>query len=205
MASMAATWAISMERAASTSAIAGLVPGASISHYVALSKDLEQYLGRDVGVEPVRIAQIYNLRGCRAFFACCQRPGLHRGMSIHRRGPIGLWVPWAGYSRGSNQVMLAEAFVLAGQRAGAHAQMRLVMIGDGAGQERVSSKGTGPGWYASTCLAAGRCVMELRGLDCFALPSLAEGISNTLPRRWRARVLVVATRVGGNPELIQTE
>jgi glycosyltransferase involved in cell wall biosynthesis len=44
----------------------------------------------------------------------------------------------------------------------------------------------------------------LRGLDCFVLPSLGEGISNTLLEAMATRLAVVATRVGGNAELIES-
>jgi glycosyltransferase involved in cell wall biosynthesis len=43
----------------------------------------------------------------------------------------------------------------------------------------------------------------MRGLDCFALPSLAEGISNTILEAMASGLPVVATRVGGNPELVE--
>ena len=42
----------------------------------------------------------------------------------------------------------------------------------------------------------------MRGLDCFVLPSLAEGISNTLLEAMSCALPVVATKVGGNPELV---
>jgi glycosyltransferase involved in cell wall biosynthesis len=43
----------------------------------------------------------------------------------------------------------------------------------------------------------------LRGLDLFILPSLAEGISNTILEAMATALPVVATRVGGNGELIE--
>jgi len=42
----------------------------------------------------------------------------------------------------------------------------------------------------------------LRGLDCFVLPSLAEGVSNTILEAMATGLPVIATRVGGNPELV---
>jgi glycosyltransferase involved in cell wall biosynthesis len=42
----------------------------------------------------------------------------------------------------------------------------------------------------------------LRSLDLFVLPSLREGISNTILEAMASGVPVVATRVGGNPELV---
>jgi glycosyltransferase involved in cell wall biosynthesis len=43
----------------------------------------------------------------------------------------------------------------------------------------------------------------MRGLDCFVLPSLAEGISNTILEAMASGLPVIATRVGGNAELIE--
>jgi hypothetical protein len=42
----------------------------------------------------------------------------------------------------------------------------------------------------------------MRGLDCFVLPSLAEGISNTILEAMSTALPVLATRVGANAELV---
>jgi glycosyltransferase involved in cell wall biosynthesis len=42
----------------------------------------------------------------------------------------------------------------------------------------------------------------LRGLHAFALPSRSEGISNAILEAMASALPVLATRVGGNPELV---
>lgn len=45
----------------------------------------------------------------------------------------------------------------------------------------------------------------LNALDVFVLPSISEGMSNTLIEAMACELPVVATRVGGNPEVVGTE
>jgi len=56
-------------------------------------------------------------------------------------------------------------------------------------------------WFAGECADVPRF---MRGLDCFVLPSRAEGVSNTILEAMATRLPVVATRVGGNAELIES-
>ena len=44
----------------------------------------------------------------------------------------------------------------------------------------------------------------LKGIDIFVMPSLNEGISNTILEAMATGLPVVATDVGGNPELVRT-
>jgi sugar transferase (PEP-CTERM/EpsH1 system associated) len=45
--------------------------------------------------------------------------------------------------------------------------------------------------------------MVLRAMDVFVLPSIAEGMSNTILEAMASGLPVVATRTGGNPELVE--
>ena len=46
---------------------------------------------------------------------------------------------------------------------------------------------------------------ELRTFDVFVLPSLNEGISNTILEAMATGLPVIATNVGGNPELVEQD
>ncbi len=176
-----------------------------VTHYVALSKDLEHYLGRDVGVEPARIAQIYNGVDTARFSPAAK--GRARSMAV-RSTDEDLWlVGTVGrLQQVKDQVTLAEAFVRAVQgrrRPGANATgddrrwaacaTRVEKVLDQAGMRELA-------WLPG---ARDDVPEILRGLDCFVLPSLAEGISNTILEAMASGLPVVATRVGGNPELIE--
>src|SRR5205823_11836996 len=102
---------------------------------------------------------------------------------------------------------LVQAFVRALKiHPGAAERMRLVVAGDGALRHEAESLLADAGvrelaWFAGECADVPQF---MRGLDCFVLPSLAEGVSNTILEAMATRLPVVATRVGGNAELIES-
>ena len=102
---------------------------------------------------------------------------------------------------------LARAFVRARELDSAAARnLRLVMVGDGALRPAIEQVLKQAGVLDRVWFAGDRADVPeiMRGLDCFVLPSLAEGVSNTILEAMASGLPVVATRVGGNSELIES-
>lgn len=175
-----------------------------VHRYVALSKHIERYLQQGVGVATQRVTQIYNGVDVQRF-----RP------SPGHRTPIP-GAPFDGLDKWligtvgrmdsvKNQVLLARAFVRALELApAARKRMRLVMAGSGDQRGAVERVLREAGAADLAWLAGNReDVPEvLRGLDAFTLPSLAEGISNTILEAMASALPIVATAVGGSVELL---
>jgi sugar transferase (PEP-CTERM/EpsH1 system associated) len=175
-----------------------------VQRYVALSQDLAAYLEQRVGVPSQRIAQIYNGVDTERF----------RPATRHREPIAGcpftdpsLWlVGTVGRMQTVKaQTLLVRAFVLALELAPAlRDRLRLVVVGDGPLRAEAQAILDGCGAGALAWLPGERADVPdvMRGLDCFALPSLAEGISNTILEAMASSLPVLATNVGGNSELV---
>jgi len=101
---------------------------------------------------------------------------------------------------------LARAFVRLMQIVpGGEQRLRLVMVGDGPLREPVhlALAEAGVALYAWLPGERNDVARIMRSFDLFVLPSLAEGISNTILEAMATGLPVLATAVGGNPELIQ--
>jgi len=176
-----------------------------VTHYVALSQDLERYVRDKVGVPGERVAQIYNgvdsvrfrpAEAGRAAIEGCpfREPGMWLVGTVGRLEPV------------KDPLNLARAFVHALQLAPSkRARMRLVVVGDGALYSNARSIIEKAGLADLAWFPGERSDVPevLRGLDCFALPSLAEGISNTILEAMATGLPVIATDVGGNRELVE--
>ncbi len=175
-----------------------------VHHFVALSHDIEAYLRDGVGVPAARVTHIFNGVDTERFRPApagkAPIPGCpFRGAGLFIVGAVGRM------EAVKDPVNLARAFVAALARApGARERLRLVMVGDGPQRgeaERIVAE-AGAGdlvWFAGERADVPDI---LRGLDCFALPSLAEGISNTILEAMASALPVAATRVGGNVDLM---
>lgn len=173
-----------------------------IHRYVPMSQDIARWLERDVGVPADRIRQLYSgvdierfrPGGPRATDAAMAEAGAGAG-----RGPtlgtIGRLDPV------KNQEALLEAFARLRQR---HAGLRLVIVGDGPLRGHLQSRAQSLGVAGDVTFTGSRTDTPelLRGFDVFVLPSVNEGISNTILEAMACGVPVVASGVGGNPELV---
>lgn len=175
-----------------------------VHRYVALSRDLEQYLVQPCGIAQQRVVQIYNGVDAERFHPAGGMepplPGCPFG------GPAHWLVGTVGRMQGVKaQTLLAQAFVRAVQmQPTVAATWRLVMVGDGPLKAQVEAILQAAGLAHLTWLPGERhdVAEVMRALNCFVLPSLAEGISNTILEAMATGLPVVATRVGGNAELV---
>jgi glycosyltransferase involved in cell wall biosynthesis len=85
-----------------------------------------------------------------------------------------------------------------------HPGLRLVIVGDGPQRSALQEQVERLGLLRHVTLAGQRSdvIDLLPAFDVFALPSQTEGLSIALLEACATRVAVVATRVGGNPEII---
>lgn len=177
-----------------------------VSRYVALSRHLEDYLVRQVSVPSDLISQIYNGVDTERFHPCAgARPAIP-GCPFAEPGQ---WlVGTVGRMEAVKDPMnLAHAFVRALELQPAAAKyLRLIMVGDGALRNEVNAVLDRARVREQVWFAGERADVPdiMRGLDCFVLPSLAEGVSNTILEAMASRLPVIATRVGGNSELIES-
>ena len=105
-----------------------------------------------------------------------------------------------------DQTNLAAAFIELHRMLGDNAnRIRLMMIGDGALRAPAQTMLEDAGLGNQIWLPGDRDDIPdlLRAMDIFVLPSRNEGISNTILEAMATGLPIVATDVGGNPELVE--
>lgn len=168
-----------------------------VTRFVAVSRDLARWLVEDVGVPARKVTQIYNGVDTSRFApgdrqqarAAARLPGEPVLVGIvGRLDPV------------KDHVGLIGAFarVARGRRVG------LVIVGDGPSRPELESHILAAGLADQAwCLGERDDVPTiLRALDCFVLSSVGEGISNAILEAMATGLPLVATRVGGNGELV---
>ncbi len=173
-----------------------------IHRFVALSSQGVAYLVDNVGVPRRKVVRIINGVDVERFQAGHDRGRLPDGFAPEGTVVLG---SVGRIAEVKNHVALARAFVLAHRLAPAQmAVARLVIVGDGPQRGAVEAILTGAGLTDRLHLAGAQSDIPawMRSFDLFVLPSLAEGISNTILEAMAVGLPVVATQVGGNDELV---
>lgn len=172
-----------------------------VSGYVAVSRDIREWLISTIGIPAARVDHICNGVDSNRFHPGRARPPLAGfGPEQVIFGTIGRM------QTVKDQGVLARAFVkLVHARPEGRERLRLVMVGDGPLREECERILIEGGVRDLAWLPGSRDDVPdlMRMLDVFVLPSRIEGISNTILEAMATGLPVVATRVGGTPELIE--
>jgi sugar transferase (PEP-CTERM/EpsH1 system associated) len=176
-----------------------------VSRYIAVSQDLAGWLKDTIHVPERKIRQIYNGVDCVKFHP--------RGQTRPDVLPPG-FAPDDGFVIGSVGRMaevkdyptLVRAFIrLVRDNAGAERRARLVIAGEGVTRQQCLQQLAEARLGDLAWLPGERHDIAdiMRAMDVFVLPSLNEGISNTILEAQASGLPVVATHVGGNVELVE--
>jgi sugar transferase (PEP-CTERM/EpsH1 system associated) len=167
-----------------------------------VTEELRNYHARQAWLAPERIAVLHNGVDTGRY---SPQPELRRAARERLRIPPGSLV----LGTVGRLVPIKDHATLfrAAERLAAHKiDVRVLVAGAGPEQERLESLAKGLPALAGrvSFLGATENVPEiLNALDVFVLPSLMEGMSNTILEAMSCGLPVAATRVGGNPELVQ--
>ncbi|MDP3638264.1 MAG: TIGR03088 family PEP-CTERM/XrtA system glycosyltransferase [Azonexus sp.] len=176
-----------------------------VSHYISVSQDLDNYLAKAIGIPPQRRSLIANGVDTDRFCPAEGSPVNVEGCPF-QAGKHWLLGTVGRLQTVKNQPYLARAFVhLLQQHPEAAERMRLIIIGEGplrAEVERILQEGNAS-QYAWLPGPRDDIPEIMRMLDCFTLPSQAEGTSCTLQEAMASGLHCIATAVGGNPALVE--
>ncbi len=176
-----------------------------IDRYIAVSRDLEQWLTASVGIPPGRILQIYNGVDHERFAPGAAKPlallpkswQTLDGMLI--AGTVGRLTPVK-----DQQILLRAVASLRGKHPELAERLRVILVGDGPLRADIERLLAQLGLQDAVWLTGDRADVPelLKLMDVFLLPSLGEGISNTVLEAMASGCPIIATEVGGNVELV---
>ncbi|WP_228894367.1 TIGR03088 family PEP-CTERM/XrtA system glycosyltransferase [Pseudoduganella aquatica] len=177
-----------------------------VDRYITVSQDLARYLARRVGVAQPRIRQVYNGVDTARFAPRtpgAPRPALPDGFA----GPDDILIGTVGRLQPvKDQATLLRAFArLRETQPALWPRLRLAIVGGGPLEAELQALVAELDVGAQVWLSGARDDVPaiLASFDVFVLPSLSEGISNTILEAMACGLPVLATGVGGNLELVK--
>jgi len=179
-----------------------------IHQYIAVSQDLERWLLGRVRIPTARVNQIYNGVDFSRFQPGTVKPlallpGHWQGRDdIVIVGTVGRLTPVK-----DQQLLLRALANLVAQQPSVAERLRVVLVGDGPLMEDLVAQSESLGLQDKVWFAGDRedVPQLLSCMDVFVLPSLAEGISNTILEAMASGLPVLATASGGNVELVEAD
>ncbi len=175
-----------------------------VSRYVALSNDLYRVMCERWRIAPTRVQQIYNGVDTQKFTPAQSArrdllPLSLQGENLFIVGTVGR------VQAVKDQATLLRAFAaVLLSIPESRSRLRLVLVGDGPLLPDLQQLAGDLGIAEQTWFAGARhdVAALLQTFDLFVLPSLNEGISNTLLEAMATGLPLLATAVGGNVELL---
>lgn len=168
-----------------------------VTEFVTVSRDLARWLTEDVGIPARKVTHICNGVDTDRFLpgdrdAARRAIGVPNGLAVV--GTVGRLDPV------KDHMGLIRAFA----EGVAYRAAILVIAGDGPTRPELAELVRTLGVEDRVRLLGERAdiPLVLRALDLFVLPSVGEGISNAILEAMATGLPVVATRVGGNGELV---
>lgn len=173
------------------------VTGWLVDKVIAVSSDIEQALLRSY--DAARIVCIHNGIDLEAVRATTQRADMRRKWNIDNKavliGTVGRLVPVKGHA------LLLEAFRILSQ---SFQNVILILVGDGPLREQLETEAKRLGLDQSVIFSGHQeqSYDFINMMDIFVLPSLHEGIPMVLLEAFALKRPVIASRVGGIPEVV---
>jgi len=164
----------------------------------AVTRELRDFHARQAWIRPERFGVMYNGVDTQRFapreeMRTAMRKELGMPEDSFVVGTVGRLVPIKDH-----QTLLKAAGMLSAKGIA----VRVLLVGSGPERERLQATATLEG---RVCFAgdSDRVPGMLNAMDVFVLPSLNEGMSNTLLEAMACGLPVLATSAGGNPEIIE--
>lgn len=169
-----------------------------VDAYVPVSDDLHDWLRDTIGVPGHKLAQVSNGVDTRCF-----APALEDSAAL----PSTIWIGTVGRAdRIKHHAGLLDAFSRLMERFPPPAyDVRLAIVGDGPLLQPLRERVVREGWSDRVWLPGARTDIAavMRGFSVFVLPSLSEATPVTVLEAMATGLPVVASRVGGVPQLVR--
>ena len=176
-----------------------------VHRYTTVSKDLRNFLISKIGVSASRITQIYNGVDTERFAGSDTKPAGIMPPAFYGQDIVVIGT--AGRLQAvKDQLSLVRGFAgLLQEEPALRAVARLAIVGDGPMRNALLAAVAEERLEDLVWIPGARNDMQhvYQCFDVFVLSSLKEGISNTILEAMASGLPVIATEVGGNPELIQ--